>query len=47
MKFERLSKKILPINYNLTLCPDLNGNKFSGIAIITIQVRLKTILFEF
>jgi hypothetical protein len=46
MSFQRLSNNISPINYNLTLHPDLNGDKFTGNIVITIKVSFFYIIYR-
>jgi hypothetical protein len=45
MTFERLPKTISPINYNLTINPNVNGKNFTGNIMIKLQVSL-FILFK-
>ena len=39
-EFKRLSKSVKPINYKITLKPDLDAFTFSGSEEIDIEVRL-------
>ena len=40
MDYERLPKSVMPINYNLTINPDLAGSNFTGDILIKIKVSL-------
>ena len=42
-KFKRLSKSVRPINYKVTLKPDLDAFSFSGSEEIDIEVSLHNV----
>ena len=40
--FERLSKDVIPVNYNLKLQPDLEKFTFDGSVVVATQARIIT-----
>lgn len=44
--FERLSKDVIPVNYNLKLQPDLEKFTFDGSVVVATQARINIIIIR-